>query len=159
MNDPGGVGGPLRAAPSVPGLDEQLCFALYTATNSVVREYRPLLDELGLTYPQYLIMLALWHEGDKSVGELATRLRLAPHAISPMLDRMEANGLLVRIRDDIDRRLVHVVLTDEGHRLEPAVAEVQRDVACRTTLSRDEEAAIRTALQSLVDRMDEAGAS
>ena len=76
-----------------------------------------------------------------------------------MLDRMEANGLLVRIRDDIDRRLVHVVLTDAGHRLEPAVAAVQRDDARRTTLSADGEVRIGAALQSLVDRMDAVSAS
>ncbi|MBE7188743.1 MarR family winged helix-turn-helix transcriptional regulator [Jatrophihabitans endophyticus] len=135
------------------GLDDQLCFALYSATNSIVRAYRPLLDEVGLTYPQYLIMLVLWREGDLSVGRLAARLNLPPHAISPMLDRMEAHGLVARLRDDTDRRLVHVALTEAGARLEPAVAEVQRAVACRTSLGSDEIATLRTALHALAAEM------
>ena len=137
-------------------MDDQLCFALYSATNAVVRAYRPLLENAGLTYSQYLIMLVLWHEGTQSVGELARRLKLSPAAVSPTLDRMDASGLLTRRRDDVDRRLVHVELTDHGRELETTATAAQRDVACRTTLSGNELGELRDSLHDLVERMNAA---
>ena len=77
-------------------LDDQLCFALYSATNAVVRRYRPLLAELGITYPQYLLLLVLWQDGPCTVGGLGDRLSLPPHGLSPLLDRLEQAGLVQR---------------------------------------------------------------
>lgn len=134
-------------------LDDQLCFALYAASNTVVRAYRPLLGQLGLTYPQYLIMMVLWHEGPQTVSALAQRVQLPAHAVSPMLERMDANGFLARRRDAEDRRVVHVELTPAGRELERAVASVQDDVVCQTTLTADELAEMRSRLHDLVDRM------
>ncbi len=95
-------------------LDDQLCFGLYAATNAVTRAYRPLLRAIGLTYPQYLVMLVLWEQDQVSVHEIADRLELAPHAISPLLGRLEDAGLVVRRRDTSDRRVVWVGLTQAG---------------------------------------------
>jgi len=134
-------------------LDDQLCFALYAATNAVVRAYRPLLHEIGLTYPQYLVMLVLWQDGEHAVHEIADRLALPAHGLSPLLDRLEEAGLLARRRQAPDRRVVHVRLTAAGVELEGAAATVQRDVACQTQLAPDELDALREELHDLVRQL------
>jgi len=134
-------------------LDEQLCFALYNATNAVVRVYRPLLKAIGLTYPQYLVLLILWEQGSSPVGEIAERLCLASHAVSPIVDRLEEAGLVSRRRDDADGRVVHVELTDDGAALEPAAAAIQEQARCRTELELDDIVRLRSALTELADRL------
>ena len=135
-------------------LDDQLCFALYAATNAVTRAYRPMLGELGLTYPQYLLMLVLWQDGASTTGRIARRLGLAQNAITPLVDRLEAAKLLTRRRDGDDRRVVHIELTAAGHDLETAVSRVQRDVECQTLLTPDRLSALREELHALVARME-----
>ncbi|WP_208780470.1 transcriptional regulator, SarA/Rot family [Streptomyces griseorubiginosus] len=95
-------------------LDDQLCFALYAASRAVTARYRPLLDELGLTYPQYLVMLVLWEQDSISVRELGASLQLESSTLSPLLKRLEANGLLRRERRAEDERSVAIRLTGEG---------------------------------------------
>ena len=92
-------------------LDEQLCFALYAAQRAVTAAYRPLLDELGLTYPQYLVLLVLWERGETTVKELAAALRLDYGTLSPLLKRLEAAGLVRRERAAHDERSVLVACT------------------------------------------------
>lgn len=133
-------------------LDDQLCFALYAATNSVVRAYRPLLGELGLTYPQYLVMLALWQDGVTAVHDLAARLQLTSSAITPLVDRLEAAGFVTRTRA-VDRRIVLVALTEAGRLLEDQVATAQQAVVCRTGLGDRELADLRQELKDLADRV------
>lgn len=135
-------------------LDDQLCFALYAATNVVTRAYRPLLEQIGLTYPQYLVMLVLWQDGEHAVHEIAARLALPPHAISPLVDRLDAAGLVVRRREAPDRRVVHVQLTAAGADLEAAASLAQQAVACRTRLSPAALNALRDELHDLVRHMD-----
>jgi DNA-binding MarR family transcriptional regulator len=136
-------------------LSDQLCFALYAATNAVTRMYRPLLDALGLTYPQYLVLLVLWEYRSRRLGEIADELRLATHAVSPIIDRMEEAGLVRRVKDDTDGRVVHVVLTDAGAALESSAAAVQEELRCRTMLEADEVTRLRGELVALADRMRE----
>jgi DNA-binding transcriptional ArsR family regulator len=95
-------------------LDEQLCFALYAAQRAVTAAYRPLLDELGLTYPQYLVLLVLWERGETTVKELAAALRLDYGTVSPLLKRLEAAGLVRRERSARDERSVLVAVTGRG---------------------------------------------
>ena len=95
----------------VPVLDEQLCFALYTASHRIIRAYRPLLEPLGLTYVQYLVMLVLWDESPLSVGELGQGLHLDSGTLTPLLKRMEKSGLVLRERDTDDERRVLISLT------------------------------------------------
>lgn len=145
------------AHPSVPAagrLAEQLCFALYAATNAVTRAYRPLLHALGLTYPQYLAMLVLWERRSCRLGEIADELRLAPHALSPIVDRLEEAGLVRRAKDEADGRVVIVELTAAGATLEGGAAAVQDELRCQTALSTDEVVALRNELHALVSRMD-----
>lgn len=135
-------------------LDDQLCFALYAASNALTRAYRPRLGELGLTYPQYLVMLVLWQDGPSTVRGLADRLRLPANAMTPLLDRLEVAGFVARRRDGTDRRVVRVSLTQAGQQLESAAASVQDAVACSTGLSPEAVDTLRAELHRLVGEME-----
>lgn len=137
-------------------LDDQLCFALYAATNLVTRAYRPLLEPLGLTYSQYLVMMALWQHGTQKMSLIAERLHLEGNAITPLVDRLETAGLVRRRRDAGDRRIIQIELTTEGDALEAAASVVQNSIVCRTELEPDALAELREALQVLVHRMEPA---
>ena len=104
----------MRPATTPPRLNRQLCFALYSASKAATAAYRPLLDELGLTYPQYLVMLVLWEDEPRSVRELGEELGLDSGTLSPLLKRLESLGLVVRRRSAADERRVEVFLTDSG---------------------------------------------
>jgi MarR family transcriptional regulator, organic hydroperoxide resistance regulator len=98
-------------------LDNQLCFALYSASLAMTKLYKPLLDELGLTYPQYLTLLVLWERDGLAVSELGERLSLDSGTLTPLLKRLEAAGLIARIRATLDERRVHITLTAAGRKL------------------------------------------
>lgn len=136
-------------------LEDQLCFALYAATNAVTRAYRPLLGELGLTYPQYLVMLVLWQDGPSNTGRIAARLSLAQNAITPLVDRLVARGLAERVRAEEDRRVVTVRATHKGIALEESVSIAQQSVECRTLLEPDALARLREELIALAGRFEE----
>jgi DNA-binding MarR family transcriptional regulator len=104
---------PSPAAPQMT-LDDQLCFTLYSASMAINRAYKPLLDKLGITYPQYLVLSALWEHDDLTVGVIAERLGLDSSNITPLVKRMEGAGLVVRRRNPADERQVVVSLTGEG---------------------------------------------
>ncbi|MCJ2050089.1 MarR family winged helix-turn-helix transcriptional regulator [Methylobacterium sp. J-070] len=139
-------------------LDDQLCFALYAATNAVVRAYRPMLAELGLTYPQYLVMLALWQDGMTAIHALAERLQLGSNAVTPLVDKLEAAGFVTRTRG-VDRRVVLVALTEVGIQLEADVSAAQQSVVCRTGLDDGHLADLRRELKDLSERMTATGAA
>jgi MarR family transcriptional regulator, organic hydroperoxide resistance regulator len=103
-------------SPSV-ALDDQLCFALYAASRAVTARYRPMLEELGLTYPQYLVMMLLWEQDNQTVGQLGARLALDSGTLSPLLKRLTAAGLVTRHRRVEDERSVSIALTDSGRAL------------------------------------------
>ncbi len=105
-------------------LDNQLCFALYSASLAMTKLYKPLLDEVGLTYPQYLAMLALWERDGLMVSELGERLCLDSGTLTPLLKRMEAAGLIARIRDVQDERRVHISLTAAGRKLKARAQKI-----------------------------------
>ena len=107
-------------------LDSQVCFALYNAQRAMVQAYAPLLAPLGLTYPQYLVLLCLWERDGASVGELGARLHLDSGTLSPLLQRLEARGLLVRRRGPDDERRVAAFLTAAGRKLEARAGRVQK---------------------------------
>jgi DNA-binding MarR family transcriptional regulator len=111
-------------------LDRQLCFALYAASRAVTRSYGPLLEEAGLTYPQYVAMLALWGAPDApmTVGELGAQLHLDTGTLTPLLKRLESMGLVARHRDAADERRVLITVTDEGWALRDTVASVPGDL-------------------------------
>jgi DNA-binding MarR family transcriptional regulator len=110
-------------------LDRQVCFPLYAATNLLNRLYGPVLAELGLTYPQYLVMLVLWEHEVQTVGALCARLYLDSGTLSPLLKRMEMAGLVKRQRDPADERRVVVALTEQGHALREQAFHVPETIS------------------------------
>lgn len=112
-------------------LDDQLCFALYAASRALTRAYAPLLEPLGITYPQYLVMLALWEEGGSTVKQLGERLALDSGTLTPLLKRLEQQGLVTRRRSRDDERVLHVDLTAAGKSLKSRARRIPRAIACR----------------------------
>ena len=147
-------------------LDQQLCFPLYAASNLMTRLYRPLLEELGLTYPQYLAMLALWEASPCTVSALGERLLLDSGTLTPLLKRLESAGLVQRIRDTADERRVLVSLTDAGQALQNRAASVPHRLTCRVLAMADaatpthtqgaELVQLRNQLQALVQTLSQA---
>jgi MarR family transcriptional regulator, organic hydroperoxide resistance regulator len=111
-------------------LSEQACFALYSASRAVTDVYRPLLAELGLTYPQYLVLLVLWESGPRTVRDVGAALSLDYGTISPLLKRLESAGLIERRREPRDERTVTVHLTDSGRALRGRVTHVPGTIGC-----------------------------
>ena len=130
-------------------LDEQLCFALYAASRRMTAVYRPLLEALDLTYPQYLVMLVLWERDGLTVRELGERLQLDSGTLTPLLKRLEQAGLLGRRRRQSDEREVEITLTEAGHTLQERAAEVPRCMAERLCMSVDNVKRLRDELKSL----------
>lgn len=142
-------------APTADGtllLDEQLCFALYAAQRAVTAAYRPLLDELGLTYPQYLVLLVLWERGETTVKELASALRLDYGTMSPLLKRLEAAGLVRRERSARDERSVLVACTGRGEELKGRAERVPASLLATTGLGTAEVTRLREELWELAER-------
>lgn len=115
--------------------DELICFALYSASNAVNRSYKPHLSKLGLTYPQYITLVALWEEDGVSVGELCGKLTTETSTMTPLLKRLEKQGRIKRIRDKSDERKVIIHLTKEGRMLEKNAPEITRCIVEDTGFS------------------------
>ncbi|MGW5050262.1 MarR family winged helix-turn-helix transcriptional regulator [Actinokineospora sp. NPDC004072] len=136
-----------------PALEQQLCFALYSASRAVTARYRPLLDALGLTYPQYLVLLALYERDGRTVKELGEQLRLDSGTLSPLLKRMAAAGLVRRTRGADDERSVLVELTEGGEALRERVAAVPGALFGGTDVTAAEVADLRARLQEFLARI------
>jgi DNA-binding MarR family transcriptional regulator len=130
-------------------LDRQLCFALYGAANRVTRLYRPMLDALGLTYPQYLAMLVLWEASPRTVGALGEALDLESSTLTPLLKRLESQGLVARTRDPEDERRVIVTLTEAGAALRDKAKAVPEQLFCKLNIQLDELGDLRERLKTL----------
>lgn len=130
-------------------LDRQLCFALYGAANRVTRLYRPLLEALGLTYPQYLAMLVLWEASPRTVGALGEALDLESSTLTPLLKRLESQGLVARTRDPEDERRVIITLTDAGAALRDKAKAVPEQLFCKLNMPLDELGDLRERLKVL----------
>ena len=134
-------------------LDNQLCFALYSATHALTRAYRNALESTGITYTQYLVMLALWENNHLTVKSVADRLDLDSASLTPILKRLEVAGFLTRQRNKADERVVEIALTERGHALQDIVAGIQKQVACQTGLPQDEFEQLKNSLHKLVATM------
>ena len=136
-------------------LDAQLCFPLHAATRAVTRAYGPLLREFGLTYPQYLTLLALWEDGEPmTVGELGGRLRLDSGTLTPVLKRLEQAGFVTRRRDADDERRVLVSVTAAGRDLEDRVSDVPTRLVESLGLDAAESRQLRRLLDGLLARLE-----
>ncbi|QKV53077.1 MarR family winged helix-turn-helix transcriptional regulator [Comamonas antarctica] len=137
----------------LPRLDNQLCFALYSASLATTKLYKPLLQPWGLTYPQYLVMLALWENDDCMVSELGERLFLDSGTLTPLLKRMESAGWLQRQRDSADERRVRIVLTAAGRELREKLAGIPECMLQQSPCTLSELQALRLQLQQWRDHL------
>ncbi|WP_136636255.1 MarR family winged helix-turn-helix transcriptional regulator [Pseudooceanicola onchidii] len=143
------------------GTQDLICFALYSANNAMNRLYRPLLAQLGLTYPQYLVLVSLWDRDGKTVGQLGAELGLESNTLTPLLKRMAEAGLVTRTRADADERVVVIALTDKANGLKAEVADLAACVFEATGLTlkdarrlRDQVFALRDAIEHRDTRAD-----
>ncbi len=135
-------------------LDKQLCFPLYAASNLLVKVYRPLLEPLGLTYSQYLVMLVLWERDSVSVGDLGHCLYLDSGTLTPLLKRMENSGFINRRRDSNDERRVLVSLTTKGSEIKDLAVNIPKKLSDQLNISNIGE--LRSEIQSLVQALSKA---
>lgn len=136
-------------------LDSQLCFPLYACARKVTGAYGPMLKPLGLTYTQYLVMLALWENEKEKVGELCHRLYLDCGTITPMLKKMEESGWLTRCRCKVDERCVYVALTEKGRALREQVKDIPAKVGECITLPQEDAYELYRLLHKLLDTIEE----
>lgn len=134
-------------------LDNQLCYALYAAAHRMTNSYRPFLERIGLTYPQYLVMLVLWESDGVTVSEIGRRLRLDSGTLTPVLKRLEGAGLLLRRRRRTDEREVEITLTPRGTALRADAATVRQSVMCQLDLTEPEVQAMRSDLNHLIEKL------
>ena len=136
-------------------LDSQICFPLYACARKVISAYNPLLKPFGLTYTQYIVMLALWERGKEKVGELCRRLYLDCGTITPMLKKMEESGWLTRCRCKVDERCVYVALTEKGRALREQVKDIPAKVGECITLPQEDAYELYRLLHKLLDTIEE----
>jgi DNA-binding MarR family transcriptional regulator len=134
-------------------LDNQLCFALYSTSLAMTKLYKPLLAELGLTYPQYLAMLVLWERDGLMVSELGERLCLDSGTLTPLLKRLESGGLIARIRDVQDERRVHITLTAAGRKLKARAQKIPGCIFSASQCSLSELVQLTRQLRGLRERL------
>jgi DNA-binding MarR family transcriptional regulator len=134
-------------------LNNQLCFALYAATNSIIRYYRIYLNDIGITYTQYLVLLVLWESENCSIKNIAKTLKLDSPTITPIVQKLEKINLVKRQRSDLDERVVIVSLTKAGIDLEAQVADIQNKVACKTHLKTKDFNELKDTLNQLAQTM------
>jgi MarR family transcriptional regulator, organic hydroperoxide resistance regulator len=140
-------------------LNNQLCFALYSTSLAMTRFYKPLLEELGVTYPQYLALLVLWEQDGLTVSALGERLFLDSGTLTPLLKRLESCGLVTRVRSVEDERRVHIALTAAGRQLKTRAAKIPGCVLSATQCSLPELVALTSQMQALRQRLLAAQAS
>ncbi len=134
-------------------LDHQLCFALYSASLAMTKLYKPLLEPLGLTYPQYLVLLVLWEGDGLTVSQVGERLSLDSGTLTPLLKRLETAGFVQRLRDTADERRVLLRLTAEGRALKRQALSVPEAVVCASGCALDELASLTTRLKALREQI------
>jgi MarR family transcriptional regulator, organic hydroperoxide resistance regulator len=134
-------------------LDDQLCFSLYAASMAVIRTYKPLLDQLGITYPQYLVLHVLWEKNDHTVGTIAERLDLEPSTVTPLVKRLAAAGFLTRERNPEDERQVLVRLTARGRKLREQCGCLTEALLARSHMSAAQVATLNREVQVLCDAL------
>ncbi|RZL01920.1 MAG: MarR family transcriptional regulator [Rubrivivax sp.] len=145
---------PLRPTDDLLSLDRQLCFALYSASLAMTKLYKPLLAPLGLTYPQYLVMMVLWEHQDLTVNELGQRLQLDSGTLTPLLKRLETAGLVLRQRDQEDERRVRITLTPAGTALKDQAQAVPKAIGCQVDMTNQELMSLRATLTELRERLN-----
>ncbi|MDU5107862.1 MULTISPECIES: MarR family transcriptional regulator [unclassified Clostridium] len=135
-------------------LDNQLCFSLYALSREIIKLYKPLLDELNLTYTQYIVMLVLWEEDKASVKHIGNRLHLDSGTLTPLLKKLEAMGLVKRYRDQSDDRVVIAELTEKGSSLKEKAKNIPNKVLCNIKLPVEKAVELKNSLDELLDNLE-----
>ena len=146
---------PHTPSPAILRLDNQVCFALYSASLAMTKLYKPLLDDIGLTYPQYLVMLVLWEQDGITVSELGERLYLDSGTLTPLLKRLEASGHIRRTRDAQDERRVRIALTAQGLGLRDQAERIPHCVLESSQCTLPELVALTSQLKTLRERLSQ----
>ena len=137
-------------------LDHQLCFSLYATSMAINRAYKPQMDALGITYPQYLVLHALWEEDARTIGAIAERLALESSTVTPLVKRMEAAGLMTRTRNPADERQVQVRLTEQGRALREQCGCLGETLVSRSGMTLDQLDALNRQVQALREALAQA---
>ena len=135
-------------------LDNQVCFPLYSAANAVIRAYRPLLDELDLTYSQYLVMMVLWEQNGVSVKDVGHRLHLDSGTLTPLLKRLEVKGYVERARSTQDERVRVLNLTEQGRELQLRAQQVPNAIKCKVDIELDEMLELKRLCEKILTKLD-----
>ncbi len=138
-----------KSKPNLSYIDERLCFALYSTSKAVIAEYKPYLNKMDMTYPQYLVYITLAEHEILNVNELGQVLFLDSGTLTPLLKRMEANGLITRRRSDDDERQVYLQLTSKAMELKDDIAIMQENVSCNVGLEKHDFVKLRQQLKSI----------
>lgn len=133
-------------------LENQFCFPLYTASRIMVQSYTPLLKDLGVTYPQYLVLLVLWEDQSTTVGQITKRLHLETSTITPLLKRMEQMGLLIRKRSDFDERKVEITLTEKGNDLKQKACSIPQSLLENSQFTIEELSVLQVMLNKFIEQ-------
>lgn len=134
-------------------LDNQVCFPLYSAANAVIRAYRPLLDELDLTYSQYLVMMVLWEQNGVSVKDVGHRLHLDSGTLTPLLKRLETKGYVERARSTLDERVRVLNLTDQGRDLKQRAKQVPNAIKCKVDIEHDDMLELKRLCEKILTKL------
>jgi len=137
-------------------LSNQLCFKIYSASRAMIRLYKPILDKLKLTYPQYIAMLVLWEKEVIPFKELSDEIKLKTGTLTPLLNKLEKQGYIVKIRDENDDRKILVKLTDKGRELKEEALNVPAEIACKTSLEKEEYISYMKIMNDLLEKLYEA---
>ncbi|MEZ8100067.1 MarR family winged helix-turn-helix transcriptional regulator [Vibrio bivalvicida] len=135
-------------------LENQVCFPLYSASNAVIRTYRPLLDALDLTYSQYLVTMVLWESDGISVKDIGARLHLDSGTLTPLLKRLEAKGFVLRGRSELDERVRVLKLSEEGRRLKERAVAIPAEMKCKIQLDLDELILLKTLCEKVIVKLE-----
>lgn len=135
-------------------LENQICFPMYVASRMITRAYQPMLDEMGITYPQYLVLMALWEQDEQTVNEIGQKLYLNTNTITPLLKRMEKTGLIARTRSKEDERKVMITLTDQGLALKEKAYCIPEQILGKTGLQADDMGDLREQIYKLIRQME-----
>ena len=136
-------------------LDNQLCFALYVCSKEIIRKYTPLLEPIGLTYTSYITLLCLWEKDNVTVKELGERLFLDSGTLTPLLKKMEGQGLITRTRGGKDERTVYIQLTDNGRNMKDKCVDIPQQMMCQNILDMDKAAPLLQTLHVIMHNMSE----
>ena len=135
-------------------LDNQLCFPLYTASRLVIQRYQPMLKDLDLTYPQYLVLMVLWEKDEVNLSAIAEKLRLQSNTLTPLLKRLQQRGFLDRKRSESDERNIVITLTDKGKKLKDQACNVPELLSEQLPLSAEEAKELYRILYKMIDKMN-----